>query len=402
MGMSPEQRVVLDRFWELKREMQRRIDASIQKNAPQEELVDQPEKESGIVRVSGPFTMEAVPNVGAEVSTTVETYVLDSEPPRPSGEGAGGEGLPALGVTLFEPGQPSISVDAKNVSAYLGDMIEKLRKVGVETKSKHRLTFASLRPLDHAVLHAEGEIANGETKRAAVLFGPANGSISESHVRDALRSSRKYDVLLLCGYDFTAAAQEMAQSNSGEDLQVLLAYVAPDTVMGDLLKDTKASQLFTMVGEPDVVVYRHGDPDLQRLVAEATGRGETEVAERAATLEEGEIFLELRGVDLYDPVTGNVSSDSGANVHAVFIDHDYDGKSFCICQALFPNKKDSWDKIARNLKGTIDEDAFAAFRTLVSLPFKPGIAYDKDRGEGRVQVKVIDTRGNAVVKMVRT
>ncbi len=211
-------------------------------------------------------------------------------------------------------------------------------------------------------------------------------------------------MLLLCGYDFTPTAQEMAQSASSAEWQVLLAYVAPDTVMGDLLKDTKASQLFTLVGEPDVVVYRHGDPDLARLVQEAEvreGPGSS-VSQRAKDLQPGELFVELRGVDLYDPVTGEVRSDAGENVHAVFIDQDYDGKSFCICQALFPNKKDSWDKIARNLKGTIDEGAFSAFRTLVSLPFKPGTSFDKESGkESRIQIKVIDQRGNSVVKTVR-
>jgi adenine-specific DNA-methyltransferase len=374
-------------FWDLKREMQAKIDASIQRNAPQEELVDQPEKEPGIVRVSGPFTMEAVPDVGGEVSAGVEEKIFEND----------------LQMQIFEPAQSALTaVEAKNVSAYLSDMIEKLKKVGVETRTKQRLTFASLRPLDHAVLHAEGEIANGQTKRVAVMFGPANGSISETHVREAIRSSRKYDVLLLCGYDFTAAAQEMARANSDGEFQVLLAYVAPDTVMGDLLKDTKASQLFTMVGEPDVVVYRHGDPDLERLAADAERRGVGDVRERLEALEPGQMFVELRGVDLYDPVTGEVRSDAGENVHAVFIDHDYDGRSFCICQALFPNKKDSWTKIARNLKGSIDEEAFAAFRTLVSLPFKPGTSFLPEQGEGRVQVKVIDARGNAVVKTVRS
>ncbi|RIJ94054.1 MAG: site-specific DNA-methyltransferase, partial [Armatimonadetes bacterium] len=112
---------------------------------------------------------------------------------------------------------------------------------------------------------------------------------------------------------------------------------------------------------------------------------------RAEGLKEGEVFIELRGVDLYDPLSGEAKSDSGANVHALFIDHDFDGKSFCICQALFPNKKDSWEKLERNLRGTVDPEAFEAMRTLVSLPFKPG---------ERVQVKVIDARGNAVVKTI--
>lgn len=376
-------RQLLTDFWTLKRAMQAEIDASIARNAPTEELVDQPEKERGIVRVTGPFSMEAVPNVGAEISMHVEEATIDD-----------------MSVTTFAP-RTDDTPTARNVNAYLGDMIAKLAKTGVVAKGGKKLAFSALRAIEHAVLHAEGEIENGETRRVGVLFGPQNGSISESHVKDALAAGRRYDVLLLCGYDFTPTAQEMAQAASGGDWQVLLAYVAPDTVMTDLLKDTKASQLFTMIGEPDVVVYRHGDPSLPELLANAASRGATDVAARAEQMQPGEMFLELKGVDLYDPLSGEVKSDAGQNVHAVFVDQDYDGKSFCICQALFPNKKDSWTKIAKNLKGAIDEDAFEAFRTLVCLPFKPGVSFDREKGEGRVQVKVVDQRGNAVVKTIR-
>jgi adenine-specific DNA-methyltransferase len=376
-------------FWRLKREMQARIDASIQRNAPPEELVDQPEADRSILRVSGPFTVEAVPNV-SEVSVEVTETMIDDH----------------TRLTLFEPVTPE--VDAANVSAYIGDMIEKLRRTGVVTKGKGRLQFANLRALSHEIVHAEGELAGASIDgasasssakgsaapvRCAVVFGPSNGSVGELLVKDALDATRRYDAVLFCGYDFTGAAQERLRIPTVGQ-QVFMAYIAPDTVMTDLLKDTKESQLFTMVGEPDVVVYRHGDPSLPQLLDEAKKRGAKDVAARALKLHAGEMFLELRGVDLYDPVKGEVATTSGADIHAIFVDHDYDTKSFCICQALFPNRRDSWDKVARALKASLDEDAFEALRTQVTLPFKPG-------ANGRVQVKVIDNRGNAVVKTVR-
>lgn len=289
-------------------------------------------------------------------------------------------------------------------AAHVANMIEALRKTGVTVRGR-KMMLENLRPLNHEVIHAEGELQinglsdagdpdiqslRGKVVRCAVVFGPKNGALSEVHVRDAVRAAAPYDAILFCAYEFTAPAQEVINSDPVPGKRLMMAYINADTAMSDLLKDTKASQLFTLIGEPDVVVYRHGEPDLDDLAADA-GERAAEVRRRLKQLKPGEMFIELRGVDLYDPLTGETQHDSGANVHAIFIDHAYDGKSFCICQALFPNKRDSWNKIARNLKGTINKEAFEAMRTQVSLPFQPG---------ERVQVKVIDAWGNAVVKTI--
>jgi adenine-specific DNA-methyltransferase len=80
-------------------------------------------------------------------------------------------------------------------------------------------------------------------------------------------------------------------------------------------------------------------------------------------------------------------------VAAWFLDHDYDGRTFCVSQAFFPGgkAKNPWEKLQKALKGSIDEDTFEALRGTASIPFKPG---------KKVAVKVIDDRGNEVVKVV--
>ncbi|MGQ9627248.1 MAG: hypothetical protein ACUVV0_10150 [Anaerolineae bacterium] len=60
-------------------------------------------------------------------------------------------------------------------------------------------------------------------------------------------------------------------------LEVHFANIAPDVLVGDLLKTTRASQIFTVFGQPDVRVERQKD---------------------------GAYIVELRGVDIYDPMTG--------------------------------------------------------------------------------------------------
>jgi adenine-specific DNA-methyltransferase len=80
---------------------------------------------------------------------------------------------------------------------------------------------------------------------------------------------------------------------------------------------------------------------------------------------------------------------SNEDVAAWFVDHDYDGRTFCVCQALSPagGSKNPWEKLQKALKGNIDEEKFEALRSTRSLPFKPG---------KKVTVKVIDDRGNEV------
>jgi adenine-specific DNA-methyltransferase len=80
-------------------------------------------------------------------------------------------------------------------------------------------------------------------------------------------------------------------------------------------------------------------------------------------------------------------------VAAWFLDTNYDGMTFHICQAFFPGDNDAWNKLQRALKAQIDPEAFGQMRGTVSFPFEPS-------EHKRVAVKVIDFRGNEVVRVV--
>ena len=134
--------------------------------------------------------------------------------------------------------------------------------------------------------------------------------------------------------------------------------------MGDLLKETPSTQLFTVFGMP------------RTALQETTN---------------GEYIVKMEGVDIYNPVDNTVSSAGADKVAAWFVDADYDGRTFCITQAFFPDKS-AWDKIARALKGVIDEDQFEKFSGTESFPFPAG-------EHACVAVKVIDPRGNEVMRV---
>ncbi|MCH7480068.1 MAG: GAF domain-containing protein [Chloroflexi bacterium] len=179
--------------------------------------------------------------------------------------------------------------------------------------------------------------------------------------------ARRYDELVIAGFSFDGASQAVIQESANQRLKIHMAHIRPDVSPGmdGLLKDTPKSQLFTVFGQPEIDV---------RSVADS---------------ESDEVEVELIGVDIYSPLTGEITSSGASKVAAWFLDSDYDGRCFCITQAFFPNQK-AWDKIAKALGSSADAEAFAAYDGTVSIPFEPG-------EYRRIAVKVIDPRGNEVM-----
>jgi adenine-specific DNA-methyltransferase len=146
-----------------------------------------------------------------------------------------------------------------------------------------------------------------------------------------------------------------------------MAQIRPDVTMGDLLKKTQVTaQIFTVFGQPRSTLTESKD---------------------------GTCTVTVEGVDIYDPVKNSLEATSASKVAAWFLDTDYDGKVFCICQAFFPDAS-AWEKLNRALKGSIEEGAFEALSGTTSIPFRAG-------ERKTVAVKVIDPRGNEVMKVHR-
>lgn len=263
-------------------------------------------------------------------------------------------------------------------------MIELLRKAGVIFPGGKKLVLENLRPLGLGWLHAEAESKqNGEkARRVAVSFGPRHGPVTAIQTHEAAQTAsvNGYDVLVLAGFSVDPEAQAFIQKTPIKNLTVHFAYVNPDVLVGDLLKTSRASQLFTVFGSPDV-----------KLESVGAHRDAPKGGSRTAPTEE--YIVRLLGVDIYDPNTGELHQSRGEDVAAWFLDQDYDGYTFCISQAFFPANTSAWEKLERALKGSLDPEKFEALRGTVSLPFQPG-------KHERVAVKVIDMRGNEVIRVV--
>jgi adenine-specific DNA-methyltransferase len=208
----------------------------------------------------------------------------------------------------------------------------------------------------------------GEARSVVVSFGPQYGDLTALQVEEALplASRRGYQDVLFAAFSFDAAAQAAIQDDPNPRVRAHLVQIRPDVNPGmdGLLKQTPNSQLFTVMGLPRT---------------------------RLDQTRDGQWTVTMEGVDIYDPVENVVRSTGAEKVAAWFLDSDYDGRTFCICQAFFPDKS-AWDKLARALKGVIEEDAFAAFSGTTSLPFPAG-------PHRKVAVKVIDPRGSEVMRV---
>lgn len=329
------------------------VDSRVWSRAEPEELVDQPEVVKGVVRVSGPFTVEGVRpeelSLGDDGAFDPTPNAFEADDPDDVAVG-GGPG------PLYE------------ATSYLAKMVALLRNDGVRFLNNQRKRFARLEPLFESgtgsLLHAEGAWGDGPDT-IAVTFGPQYGPITAQQVEEAVRAARRYDELVIAGFSFDAEASAAIAESQHPKLRIHQAYIRPDVNPGmdGLLKDTPSSEIFTVFGEPDIEVKKGA--------------------------EKGTFVVCLNGVDIYDPVENVVRSTGAQKVAAWFLDGDFDGRCFCISQAFFPDQN-AWEKIQKALKSSADPEVFDRFKGTESLAFPAG-------KHKRIAVKVIDPRGNEVM-----
>lgn len=317
------------------------IDAAISRHAETELLFDKPYEDSKRVRVTGPFTVESLS----------PHRVLSSDDERPLAEVEGQRETPA--------GQFETMI------------VDNLRKAGVQnTKKGERLIFDSLDIHAGTWIHASGTYTEtgGKTRRVAVSIGPEHGTVGPNQVKEAAKESVQglgHDTLVVCGFAFDPHVSEEVKRYG--NLSVLATRMNPDLVMGDeLLKKTGAGNLFMVFGEPDL--------DLKKA-------------------KDGTLTVEIRGLDVYDPTTGEIRSSSTDDIACWFIDTMYNGESFFVRHAYFTGADEPYDKLKRALKADIDDAAWSSLYSTVSRPF--------DRPEtGRIAVKVINHYGDEVLKVL--
>lgn len=340
---SAETKKLLIKWWELRQKRQQEIDESISRNSDSETLYDQPYEDKKRIRVTGSFTVESL-SPHRILSTDIET---------PNSENIGKK-------------QASDKFETT--------IIENLRKAGVQnTKKGEKLNFDNLEPYAGKWLQAEGQYTDseGNIKRVAVSIGSEYGTVGTEEIKESAKEAVQglgYDLLLVCGFAFEPNVTE--ESKRYGKLQVLITKMNPDLMLGDeLLKKTGSGNLFMVFGEPDIEINH---------------------------LEDGKITIELKGLDIYDPTTGEIRSSSpDKDIACWFIDTNYNGESFMVHHAYFTGAGDPYKKLKRTLKAEIDENAWSELYYSVSRPFIP-----PQGKNSKIAVKVINHYGDEVLQVL--
>ena len=345
------------------------IDAAIKRHADYETLYDRPYEDKGIVRVAGRFTVESL--------SPHRSLTFDQRDAEASRE------------TISE----QTGAEDPTGADFEQSILDNLTKAGIQNgKRQERITFATLDRYPGQYLQAIGERALGDDAaaeapgRVGIAIGPQYGTVSPAFIKGAAKEAvRAGDVELVAvlGFAFDAQATEVTEADgvtvtpsdegfamvAGErrlgGIPVLLVRMNVDLLMGEDLKKSGAGNLFTVFGEPDIELR---------------------------TTEDDRVVVEIRGVDVYDPTTGEVRSSDTGQIALWMIDTSCNEESFFVRHCYFTGGNDPYKRLRAALKADIDAQAWETLYRTESRPF--------DRPEtGKIAVKVINDYGDEVMKV---
>jgi adenine-specific DNA-methyltransferase len=330
-------------WWEARIARQKEIGASIEARAGSEYLYDRPYENKKCVRVAGPFTVESL------------------SPHRMLGLDEDGEL-----IDPFKVKEPSAGYTLQPTFEQM--ILDNLKAAGVQQAHKQdKIVFASLTPWPGELVCGEGRyMEGGREKRAGIFIGPEFGTVTRPDLVAAAREAgdANFDVLIACAFNYEAHASEFEKLGR---IPVLKARMNADLHMAEDLKTTGKGNLFVIFGEPDIEILNDKD---------------------------GQVRVKVRGVDVFDPSTGEVRSDSADGIACWFIDTDYNMESFFVRHAYFLGQNDPYGALRTTLKAEINEEAWDSLHSDTSRPFnKPK--------SGRIAVKVINHLGDEVMKVFR-
>lgn len=323
---------------------------SIADNEPpaEETLYDQPEIDKRKVRISGPFTVEALP-------APINKVPFDAKP-------------------LDEDIQPP---ESQEMTVKQDNWRDEMLATGILGKNGTKISFSRIEPLSGTTyFQAEGETKEAEPRRAIICFGSETKVMDARYIDAALDEAENIrprpGYIIFAAFQFGPEATQLIDDMNWPNVTVLKVQMNTDLMTEDLKKNRSSNQSFWLVGQPDVKLMKYGNKkDCYRV--------------------------QVDGFDYYDVKTGKVISGSDQNIAMWMLDTNYDPNK-CIepSQVFFPmgGRKGGWNKLAKTLKAEINQDLIENYAGNVSLPFiAPSYA--------QVAVKIIDDRGIESLRVIK-
>lgn len=360
------------KWWELRIQRQQEIDSSIAQKADVEMLYDRPYEDKSKVRVAGPFTVESLsPHRVVPADEEELIHLVDAA-----------EGKRTRQQAPLHDFTQMVLENLKSAGVHQADKEGRISFTSIEGWPGHYIAAQATYAMNHSAEGGKGDrpsagqaapaepsakqtgVSDKGEKRAAIFIGPEFGSVTRADLTAAAREAldARFDVLIACGFNFDAHTGELSKLGP---LPILKAKMNPDLHMSDELKNTGAGNLFVVFGEPDVE-WKFTD--------------------------DGNIIVEVLGVDVFDPKTGEVRASGKDDIAAWFIDTDYNEESFFVRHAYFTGANDPYKSLKTSLKAEIDKEAWETLYRDVSRPFPRPT-------NGRFAVKVINHFGDEVMKV---
>lgn len=310
---------------------------------PYEELLyDQPIVDKKKIRITGPFSVEAVPFATVLSLDEVE-----------------------------EPRDADQSVARSGSSFRINEWKDELLRTGIRGKGGQKIEFADLELLAGTkYLHASGSNKESDD-RICVSFGPEFAPLEQRQVELALEEAGKLmpkpKIIVFCAFNFDPEASKDIDEINWPGVVLLKTQMNTDLLTEDLKKKRSSNESFWLMGQPDV--------DVKKV--------------------DGKYQVEVKGFDYYNTKKGEIESGGKSKIAMWMLDTDYDGRSLYPQQVFFPmsGAKDGWTKLSKTLRDNIDEDLIESYRGTESILFESG-------EYGRIAVKIIDDRGIESLKIV--
>ncbi|MBS0593873.1 MAG: site-specific DNA-methyltransferase [Proteobacteria bacterium] len=349
IGWPEALREPFEAFHAARQRMQAEMDRSIAANAESETLYDKPEPSKTKLRITGPFTVEAVPF----------PTVLSLE----AAEGG-------AAATPSEDQSYQTSIARSGETSRQQQWRDELLKTGIRGKGGQMLKFAELEVMAGTTcLHATGTLADSG-ERVVVSFGPEHGALEQRQVEHAIGEAGELfprpKMIVFCAFTFDPEAAKDIDAFKG--ITALKAQMNTDLLTEDLKKARASNQSFWLMGQPEVQATRRPD---------------------------GRWQVEVMGFDYFDTVKGELISGGKARIAMWSLDTDYDGRSLFPHQVFFPmaGKDEGWRKLKKSIRAELDEALLEQFHGTVSLPFEAG-------KNGKAAVKIVDDRGIESLKIL--